>query len=153
MEFETTAQKACHEKVAQWMNELFTDVPWEPLDGEPGFGLFMGSAWAEVHVYPWGDDDSVVNIRSVVVSGANLKTDLPQFLLRENAELRFGAFALNDAGDVLFEHTIVGSTCDPNELEASVREVLETSDDYDDKIVERWGGQRELDSTLRCNYE
>jgi len=52
---------------------------------------------------------------------------------------------LNEAGDVLFQHTIVGSTCDPAELEASVREVLEIADDYDDKIVSRWGGQRELD--------
>ena len=145
MEFETAAQKVCHNKISLWMNELFADVPWEALDDEPGFGLFMGSAWAEVHVYPWGDDDSVVNIRSTVVSGADLSCDLQNFLLRENAELRFGAFALNESGDVLFEHTIVGSTCDPAELEASVREVLETADDYDDKIVERWGGERALD--------
>lgn len=147
MEFETVAQKTCHDKIAQWMNELFADVPWESLDGEPGFGLFMGSALAQVHVYPWGDDDSVVNISSVVVSGATLNQELLHFLLRENAELRFGAFGISESGDVLFEHTIVGSTCDPNELEASVREVLETADDYDDKIVDKWGGERELDHT------
>jgi len=147
MDFETDAQKVCHEKITRWMTELFADVPWETLDGEPGFGLFMGSAWAEVHVYPWGDDDSVINIRSKVVSGADLSCDLQTFLLQENAELRFGAFALNSDGDVLFEHTIVGSTCDPNELEASVREVLETADQYDDTIAEKWGGVRELDRT------
>ncbi|MGK7891000.1 MAG: YbjN domain-containing protein [Leptolyngbyaceae cyanobacterium] len=147
MEFETAAQKRCHDKVAQWMDTLFSDVPWEPLDQEPGFSLFMGSALAEVHIYPWGDDDSVVNISSLVVSGADLSCDLQTFLLQENDQLRFGAFALNEAGDVLFQHTIVGSTCDPTELEASVREVLEIADDYDDKIVARWGGQRELDRT------
>lgn len=145
MEFQTQAQKDCHARVARWMDKLFSQIPWEQLD-EPGFGLFMGSAWVEVRVYPW-QEDSVVNIRSTVVSGAKMATDLQTFLLRENAEMRFGAFSVNDAGDILFEHTIVGSTCDANELEASVLAVLAAADDYDDKIVERWGGKRALDQS------
>ncbi|WP_299487285.1 YbjN domain-containing protein [Acaryochloris sp. IP29b_bin.137] len=143
MEFQTQAQQACHAKVASWMDELFEQIPWEKLD-EPGFGLFMGSAWVEVRIYPW-QDDSVINIRSTVVSGAKMAADLQSHLLRENAEMRFGAFSVNDAGDILFEHTIVGSTCDPNELEASVQAVLAAADNYDDQIVERWGGERALD--------
>lgn len=143
MEFQTQAQQECHTKVAGWMDELFEQIPWEKLD-EPGFGLFMGSAWVEVRVYPW-QEDSVINIRSTVVSGANMAADLQSHLLRENAEMRFGAFSVNDAGDILFEHTIVGSTCDPNELEASVHAVLAAADNYDDQIVQRWGGERALD--------
>ncbi|MEM8543438.1 MAG: YbjN domain-containing protein [Cyanobacteria bacterium P01_H01_bin.119] len=144
MEFETEAQKACYEKVAGWMSQLFTNIPWENLD-EPGFGLFMGSAWVEVNIYPWGNDDSVINVRSTVVSGARLSSDLLRFLLQENDTLRFGAFAVNEQGDILFEHTIVGSTCDPQELEASAIEVLETADEYDDQIVADYGGDRALD--------
>ncbi|KAI9135165.1 T3SS (YopN, CesT) and YbjN peptide-binding chaperone 1 [Acaryochloris sp. CCMEE 5410] len=143
MEFQTQAQQECHTKVASWMDELFEDIPWEKLD-DPGFGLFMGSAWVEVRVFPW-QEDSVINIRSTVVSGANMAADLQSHLLRENAEMRFGAFSVNDAGDILFEHTIVGSTCDPNELEASVHAVLAAADNYDDQIVQRWGGERALD--------
>lgn len=144
MEFETKAQKACYDKISGWMEKLFIDIPWEKLDG-PGFGLFMGSAWVEVNVYPWGDDDAVINVCSTVVSGAKLTNELLQFLLRENDTLRFGAFAINDEGDILFAHTIVGSTCDPQELEASATEVLEIADDYDDQIVARYGGDRALD--------
>ena len=147
MEFETPAQQACYDKVAGWMDQLFGKMPWEKL-ADVGFGIFMGSAWVEVFIYPWGDDDSVINVRSSVVSGATLSPELLSFLLRENDELRFGAFALSESGDILFEHTIVGSTCDPNELEASVNEVLETADEYDDKIVDSWGGQRALDRPL-----
>ncbi|NJN38473.1 MAG: YbjN domain-containing protein [Acaryochloridaceae cyanobacterium CSU_3_4] len=147
MEFQTQAQQECHAKVAGWMEELFEQIPWEQLD-EPGFGLFMGSAWVEVRIYPWHEDeDSVVNIRSTVVSGAKMTPELQTFLLRENAEMRFGAFSVNDVGDILFEHTIVGSTCDSNELEASVTAVLAAADDYDDQIVEHWGGERALDRT------
>jgi hypothetical protein len=145
MEFKTQAQQDCFEKVQGWMDELFGHMPWEVLD-EPGVGLFMGSAWVEVRLYPW-NEDSVINIRSTVVSGAKLDLALQNFLLRENAELRFGAFSLNAAGDILFEHTIVGSTCDPQELEASVMAVLQAADDYDDQIVSQWGGKRALDKS------
>jgi len=145
MEFQTQAQKDCHEKVSAWMDELFSRIPWEKLD-VPGFGFFMGSAWVEVKIHPW-NEDTVINVRSAVVTGATLTPELQNFLLRENAELGFGAFSIDQDGKILLEHTIVGSTCDPNELEASVMAVLETADEYDDEIVARWGGQRALDQT------
>ncbi|MGB3532761.1 MAG: YbjN domain-containing protein [Microcoleaceae cyanobacterium] len=144
MKFETKPQQDCYNKIAGWMDELFSDYPWEKLD-DVGFGLFMGSAWVEVKINPWNDDDSVINTRSKVVINPELNLDLLQFLLEENAERLFGAFSLSKAGEILFEHTIVGSTCDPEELESSVIAVLETADDYDDQIIKKWGGQRALD--------
>ena len=149
MKFLTPAQQETYNKVAGWMEELFEEYPWEKLD-EPGFGLFWGSAWVEVRIYPWGDDceDTVINARSRVVTGASLEPGLLNFLLRQNAEMRFGAFSTDANGDILFEHTIVGSTCDPEELEASVLAVLEAADEYDDRIVERWGGERALDRPI-----
>ena len=144
MNFKTQAQEECYYKIWEWMDELFDDYPWEKLD-EPGFGLFMGSAWVEVLISPWEDDDTIITTRSKVVIGAEITPDLMKFLLLENSEMMFGAFSINKAGDILFGHTIVGSTCDPEELEASVLSVLETSDDYDDKIINHWGGKRALD--------
>lgn len=43
----------------------------------------------------------------------------------------------------------MGSTCNPNQLEESVLAVLEVADDYDDKIVEGWGGKQGLDIPLQ----
>lgn len=143
MEFQTSAQQECYQRVAVWMDVLFSDLPWEKLD-RPGFGLCLGSAWAEVRVLPW-NRDSVIDIRSTVVAGAEVSSSLQAFLLNKNAELLFGAFSVNGAGEILFSHTIVGSTCDPNELEASVKAVLQTADEYDDQIVALWGGERALD--------
>lgn len=149
MEFKTPAQKNTYNKVAGWMKKLFDRYPWEKLN-EPGFGLFRGSAWVEVRIYPWGEEfkDTAINARSRVVTGAILEPGLLNFLLRENAQMRFGAFSIDAKGDILFEHTIVGSTCDPEELEASVVAVLEAADEYDDRIVERWGGERALDRPI-----
>jgi Putative bacterial sensory transduction regulator len=143
MDFQNAIQEKQYTKIFGWMRPLFGDIPWEKLD-EPGVGLFMGSAWVEVRILPW-KDDTVVNVRSTVVSDVTLTMDLLNYLLRENHEMRFGAFSVANAGDIFFEHTIVGSTIDKKELEASVNAVLEITDKYDDEIVARWGGKRALD--------
>jgi hypothetical protein len=143
MDFQNSVQKKHYTKVLGWMRPLFGDIPWEKLD-EPGFGLFMGSAWVELRILPW-KDDTVVNVRSTVVSDVTLTVDLLNYLLRENHEMLFGAFSISRTGDILFEHTIVGSTIDKKELESSVLAVLEIADKYDDEIVTRWGGKRALD--------
>jgi T3SS (YopN, CesT) and YbjN peptide-binding chaperone 1 len=64
-----------------------------------------------------------------------------------NAEQQFGAFALDPDNDVVFTHTIIGGgdTLDPEELRSSVEAVVRCADDYDDQIVERFGGKRAQD--------
>lgn len=145
MEFQTQSQQNCYNKITVWIEEFFSDIPWEKLD-EPGFSLVMGSALVELRIYPW-EEDSIINTVSTVVTGAKLTPDLLEFLLRLNSELEFGGFSLGDSDEVLFGHTMLGSTCDPEELETSVMSVLEAADKYDDIIVERWGGQRALDKS------
>jgi len=144
MQFQTTVQEACYNKVATWMRELYGKFPCARQD-VPGLAMVMGSALVEVFVFPWEKDDAVINTRSYVVTDVELSPDLLHFLLRENNIMRFGAFGIDEEGSIVFEHTIVGSTCDKLELEASVNAVLEIADEYDDKIVDRWGGKRSLD--------
>ncbi|OIP68563.1 T3SS (YopN, CesT) and YbjN peptide-binding chaperone 1 [Planktothrix paucivesiculata] len=144
MQFQSAIQEACYNKVATWMRELYGKFPCARED-VPGLAMVMGSALVEVFVFPWEKDDAIINARSYVVTDVELSPDLLHFLLRENYIMRFGAFGIDEQGDIIFEHTIVGSTCDKLELEASVNAVLEIADDYDDKIVERWGGRRALD--------
>jgi len=144
MEFETAAQRECYERVAPWVKELFGGSVLRKPD-KPILGVMHGSAFAQVGVFPWGPDDAIITTRSYVVSGVELTTELLRYLLRENAGQPFGAFGLDDEGDIIFEHSIVGSTCDQRELESSVIAVARTADEYDDQIVERWGGERALD--------
>jgi hypothetical protein len=105
----------------------------------------MGSAVVQVYVMQWGDKDAAINVRSYVVTGAERRPEMLEFLLRQNYDMRFGAFSLDHDGDVVFEHTIVGSSCDKAELKASVMAVLTTADKYDEQIVSRWGGKRAMD--------
>ncbi len=144
MKFETNVQEACYNQVTVWMRELFDKFPCI-IKGLPGISLFMGSALVEIFVFPWGDDEAIINTRSYVVTDVELQPNLMEFLLRENSKMRFGAFGIDENDNIIFEHTIVGSTCDKPELEASVKAVLKVADEYDDKIVEQWGGQRAMD--------
>lgn len=144
MEFETQAQKACYERVAPWVTDLFGGSVLRKAD-KPILGVMHGSAFAQVGVFPWSDDDAIITTRAYVVTGTELTPDLMRYLLEENAGMRFGAFGIDDEGDIIFEHSIVGSTCDQKELESSVIHVARTADEYDDLIVARWGGERALD--------
>jgi hypothetical protein len=144
MEFETAAQEKIYERVLPWVSDLFGGSVLRKPDA-PVIGVMYGSAFAQIGVFPWGEDDAVITTRSYVVTGTDLTPELMRYLLLENAGMRFGAFGIDEEGDVLFEHSIVGSTCDQRELESSVVHVARTADEYDDTIVERWGGERALD--------
>jgi hypothetical protein len=143
MEFLSTAQQECYEKIKPWMVELFGSEV-RVMDDMPVFEVTIGSTFAFVQVAPW-QHDATITARAYVASGADIKPELLLYLLRENDTMRFGAFGVDEAGDIVFQHAIVGSTCDQNELKATVASVVSIADQYDDRIVEEWGGRRGLD--------
>lgn len=144
MKFDTTAQKACYEMILPLMREMFGEFAGRRPE-VPEFGVLVGSAFAQTAIYPFGEEESVISTRAYVVTGAELTADLMHFLLRENDRMTFGAFGIDEEGDIFFEHSILGSTCDPNELRSSVSSVVLIADEYDDLIVEKWGGERAID--------
>jgi hypothetical protein len=155
MHFETEAQKAVYEKVASWLRESFGPTVNAREEGpvfDVAAGLVMGgSAVAHVSVDPWGERDATVTVRAYVVTDVEPTPDLLHFLLRQNDRMRYGAFGLDKDNDVFFEHSVLGSTLDKEELMASVMAVLNTADRYDDEIRQRWGGRRALDRLLESS--
>ncbi len=107
----------------------------------------QGSSYVMISVVPWGEDKAIVRCVAQLVKGVRMEAGLALQLLRLNAVLRFGAFAYVSDGDlVLFLHSILGGdTLDPEELIATIRDVALIADDWDDKIIERFGGQRMQD--------
>ena len=144
MNFTTPAQEQCYLRLSPWLQELFGSAAVARSD-EPVWDVTVGSSVTEVGVFPWRQDESVVSSRSLVVSGVEFSPELMQYLLRQNSVMRFGAFGLEGGDEVYFLHSLVGSTCDKPELEASVRAVSGMADHYDDEIIRRWGGTRACD--------
>jgi hypothetical protein len=108
----------------------------------------QGSSYVMINIVPWGRSKSLVRCVAPLVKGLDLSADLAVQLLSLNSLLRFGAFAY-DATDrmILFIHSLLGgTTLDAEELMASLTDVALIADEYDDKIIAKYGGQtmREL---------
>jgi len=112
----------------------------------------QGSSYVMISVIPTGpksrhDDRAVVRVVSQVVSGVTPEPSLFRQLLILNGQLRFGAFAyVPDGNLILFTHSILGgATMDEREVVATVHDVALVADEYDDRIVARYGGARMQD--------
>jgi hypothetical protein len=144
MEFKTQAQKETFERISPWMKEIFGEFA-RVRDDKPQYGISMGSAYSVVSVNPWGENDSTITALSWVVTEIELVPDLMKYLLRESFDMRFGAFGIDEDEDICFSQTIVGSTCDKDELKAAIMAVINVADEYDDEIIAKWGGLRAKD--------
>lgn len=107
----------------------------------------QGSSYVMITIVPWGEDRAIVRCVAQLVKGVRMEASLALQLLALNAVLRFGAFAFVKEGNlVLFLHSILGGdTLDPEELLATIRDVALIADDWDDKIIDHFGGQRMQD--------
>lgn len=116
----------------------------------------QGSTYVMISVVPTGkgskhDDKAIVRVVAQVASGIRPEGSLFRQLLILNGKLRFGAFAFIAEGDVvIFHHSMLGGpTMDEKELIATVHDVALVADEYDDRIVARYGGSRMQDVVER----
>jgi hypothetical protein len=112
----------------------------------------QGSSYVMISVVPSGakgkaEDRALVRVVAQVVAGVRPEPSLFRQLLILNGQLRFGAFAYVPEGSlIMFGHTILGGdTMDLKELLATVHDVALVADEYDDRIVARYGGARMQD--------
>lgn len=115
----------------------------------------QGSAYVMVNIVPWGNDKAMVRCVAQLVKGVRMTPDLALQLLKLNAHLRFGAFAFDPVDNlVLFIHSILGGpTLDSDELLATLSDVALISDEYDDKLATKYGGQRMQDVIVEAAME
>ena len=139
MKFDTEGQRLVYEKVSTILKDEFGKraIPDQDV---ARFMLNNGSATVIVYVAPINDKFTAVRLHSWVVMGAVASVDLYQFLLKTNLQLRFGAFSIDEKGDIAFTHTLLGESLDTHSLMWAVMGALQTVDDNDDQIVQRFGG-------------
>lgn len=103
----------------------------------------QGSTYVMITVLPWGVDRALVRCVAQLVKGVAMDGLLALQLLELNAHLRFGAFAYDPDGQlVLFLHSMLGgTTLNAAELLTTLRDVALVADEYDDRIIAKYGGQ------------
>lgn len=138
MNFEHEQQAETHAKVEEYLNELF-ESPY--LDQETGhFFVRYGTTVLEISVEPHGPSEAAVLIVAYCVQGVELREELLLGLLEVNHQLPFGAFSLVGT-DIFFSHSLLGRSLDARSLLRIIETVATISDDYDDRIVAKYGGQ------------
>lgn len=142
MQFENEHHKETHDQVERYLGELFDD-PY--LDEENGhFYVGYGSTVLEISVEPYGPEETILQVTAYCAQGVRLEEDLLLGLLELNHELPVGAFSLVGK-DVFYSQSVLGKSLDRNDLLGTIAAVATISDDYDDKIVAKYGGQTALD--------
>lgn len=142
MHFESENHEHVHQRVHEFLTELFDTPHLDPENGH--FYVGYGSTVLEVSVEPYGPEDTIVEITSYCVQGVELNEELALGLLELNHSLPLGAFSVV-GNDIYFAHSMLGRSLDRKSLLGSIAAVANVSDDYDDKLVERYGGQTALE--------
>lgn len=142
MHFEHSHHEETHQRVGEILRDFF-DAPF--LDEDTGhFYTRYGSTVLEISVEPYGPEETMVEVTAYCVQGVSLDERLLTGLLELNHKVAFGAFSLVGQ-DIFFSHSIFGPSIDSKNLLNAIASVATVSDDYDDRIVDKYGGQTALD--------
>lgn len=138
-------QNKVHEQTFRQVEECLPDFFDDPFHDDNGhFYVRYGSTVLEISVEAYGPKEAVVTIMSYCVQGVDLSEELMATLLELNHAIPFGSFSLVE-GNVFFAHALFGRDLQPRSLLGAIAAVADVADDYDDRIVERFGGQTALE--------
>jgi hypothetical protein len=148
--FANAAQALTYQKVADYLTASLFKNALRVYEDIPKFDLFyQNTTLVEVEVlpweiHPWDDAElSIVRASSCVTIGSHSNAELMQYLLAENRKMRFGAFQLDESGQILFTHSILGGEdMDLLELQTCILSVAAIATTYDDMITEQFGGRK-----------
>ena len=136
-QFHTQCQEEVYRQVKSYLDEL-VDEHFDDAE-HCDFYLKYGSTVLEISIDPYEEDDAVIEVLAFCVQGAEPSFDLMQELLRLNSQLRIGAFSMVDR-DIFFSHSFLGRRLQGEQLIASLNAVANISDDFDERLVAKYGG-------------
>jgi hypothetical protein len=140
--FEHEVQEETFHKVREYLGELFEEPYHDPENDH--FYVRYGTTVLEISVDSQGPDEAVVHIMSYCVQDVEIEEDLLLGLLELNHELLCGSFSVV-GNDIYFSHSLFGRSLEPRDLLRAITSVATVADDYDDRIVARYGGQTALE--------
>lgn len=140
--FENPVHQETFQKLREYLGELFEDPYHDPENDH--FYVRYGSTVLEISVEPYGAEETMVVIMSYCVQDVELDEELLAGLLELNHQMACGHFSVV-GNDIFFAHSLFGRNLDPRDLLRAITAVATVADDYDDRIVARYGGQTALE--------
>ena len=142
MHFDNEHHKETHDRVESYLGELFEEFTHDEENGH--FYVGYGSTVLEISVESYGPEETILQVTAYCAQGVRLEEDLLLGLLELNHALPVGAFSLVGK-DIFYSQSVLGKTLERNDLLGTIAAVATITDDYDDKIVAKYGGQTALD--------
>jgi hypothetical protein len=139
---ESPVHQETFDKLKEYLGELFEEPYHDPENDH--FYVRYGSTVLEISVEPYGAEETMVVIMSYCVQDVELEEELLAGLLELNHTMSCGHFSVV-GNDIFFAHSLFGSNMEPRDLLRAITAVATVSDDYDDRIVARYGGQTALE--------
>jgi len=131
------------DKLREYLSDLFEEEPYHDPESNH-FYVRYGTTVLEISVDPYGSDEAVVTVMAYCVQDVELEEDLLLGLLELNHQISCGSFSLV-GNDIFFAHSLFGRSLEPRDLLRTITSVATVADDYDDRIVARYGGQTALE--------
>jgi hypothetical protein len=141
-EFHSQCQEEVYRQVKSYLDEL-VDEHFDDAE-HCDFYLKYGSTVLEISIEPYEEDDAVVEILAFCVQGVEPTFELTRELLKLNSEVPLGAFSMVGT-DIFYSHSFLGRRLRPEQLIASLDSVASISDEYDEQLVSRYGGETALE--------
>lgn len=106
----------------------------------------QGSTIVVVNPSEWGERTLVKLAAPVALNITKITPELTRFLVEKNFELLFGKFSLDTNGNAIwYEHVLLGSSLDAEELFVAVAAVALTADQHDEEVAKMAQGKRVAD--------
>lgn len=142
MPFSDKVQEETFDRLREYLGELFEDPYHDPENDH--FYVRYGTTVLEISVDPYDSEEAVVTIMSYCVQDVEIAEELLLGLLELNHRLTCGSFSLVE-NDIFFSYALFGKNLSPRDLLRAITAVATVADDYDDRIVAKYGGQTALD--------
>jgi hypothetical protein len=140
--FHTQTQEEVYRQVKSYLDEL-VDEHFDDAE-HCDFYLKYGSTVLEISIFPYEEDDAVIEVLAFCVQGVEPSFELLQELLELNSEVVLGAFSVV-GNEIFFSHSFLGRRLRPEQLIASLDIVASISDEYDEQIVSKYGGETAIE--------
>jgi hypothetical protein len=136
--FHTSCQEEVYRQVKSYLDEL-VDEHFDDAE-HCDFYLKYGTTVLEISIDPKDEDDAVIDVLAFCVQGVEPTFDLMRELLRFNSEVPLGAFSMV-GNDIFYSHSFLGRRMPAEQFIASLDSVASISDEYDDQLVAKYGGE------------
>lgn len=141
-QFHSRCQEEVYRQIKSYLDEL-VDEHFDDAE-HCDFYLKYGSTVLEISIDPYEEDDAVIEVLAFCVQGVEPSFELTRELLKLNAEVPLGAFSMVGT-DIFYSHSFLGRRLRPEQLIASLDSVASISDEYDEHLVARYGGETALE--------